>query len=103
MMCKKRERGMMKFANGVLGVAVVFGLASASAWGQTTDCSAPGAKCPTGTTVSTPPGSRVDTRPLQMIPLTNVGQQNDANEIVVAIRNVLDPSVKIYLVPSRNV
>jgi type II secretory pathway component GspD/PulD (secretin) len=104
MTCKTRERGMMKFANGVLGVAVVFGLASASVWGQTTDCSAPGAKCPTGTMViSTPPGPRVDTRPVQMLPLTNVGQQNDANEIVTAIRNTLDPQAKVYLVPSRNV
>ena len=37
----------MKFGNGVLGVAVVLGLASASVWGQATDCSGPGAKCPT--------------------------------------------------------
>ena len=29
-------------------------------------------------------------------------QQNDANEILTAIRNLLDPSVKIYLVPSQN-
>jgi len=103
MTCKTRERGTMKFANGVLGVAVVFGLVSASALGQLTDCSGPGTKCPTGTTViSTPPGPRVDTRPFEMVYLTNVAQQNDANEVVVAVRNMLDPQVKIYLVPSQN-
>lgn len=34
--------------------------------------------------------------------LTSVTQQNDANEILIAIRNVIDPSVKIYLVASQN-
>jgi type II secretory pathway component GspD/PulD (secretin) len=101
MTCKTRERGTMKFANGVLGVAAVLG--SAGAWGQTTDCAAPGAKCPIGTTIiSTPPGPRVDTRPFQMFYLTNATQQNEANEIVVAVRNLIDPSAKIYLVPSQN-
>jgi hypothetical protein len=33
-----------------------------------------------------------------MIYLNNVTQQNDANEIMVALRNMLDPSVKVYLV-----
>ena len=43
-----------------------------------------------------------DTRPEQTIYLNNIATQNDANEIVVAVRNLLDPSVKIYLVPSQN-
>ena len=35
--------------------------------------------------------------------LTNVSQQNDANEVLVALRNVLvDPDLKIYLVASQN-
>jgi type II secretory pathway component GspD/PulD (secretin) len=34
--------------------------------------------------------------------LSNTIQQNDANEILVAIRNVVDPSIKIYLVASQN-
>ncbi|MFC6645347.1 hypothetical protein ACFQBQ_07055 [Granulicella cerasi] len=34
--------------------------------------------------------------------LTNTTQQNDANEVLVALRNVLDPSIKIYLVASQN-
>lgn len=39
---------------------------------------------------------------VQTFYLTNVSQQNDANEILVALRNLLDPSVKIYLVASQN-
>ncbi len=34
--------------------------------------------------------------------LANTNQQNEANEIVTALRNMLDPSVKIYLVPSQS-
>jgi len=34
--------------------------------------------------------------------LTNVSQANDGNEIVTAIRNVLTPEDKVYLVPSQN-
>jgi len=34
--------------------------------------------------------------------LQNVSAQNDANEILVAVRNIADPSVKIYLVASHN-
>ena len=44
----------------------------------------------------------LDEQAVQTFYLTNASQQNDANEVVVAIRNLLDPSVKIYLVPSQN-
>jgi general secretion pathway protein D len=39
---------------------------------------------------------------VQTFYLTNASQQNDANEILVALRNLLDPSIKIYLVASQN-
>ncbi|HZY61360.1 MAG TPA: cohesin domain-containing protein [Edaphobacter sp.] len=40
---------------------------------------------------------------VQTFYLTNASQQNDANEILTAIRNLLDPATaKIYLVPSQN-
>ena len=44
----------------------------------------------------------LDQQAVQTFYLTNASQQADANEVVVAIRNLLDPSVKIYLVPSQN-
>jgi len=46
--------------------------------------------------------TELDEQAVQTFYLTNASQQNDANEVVVAIRNLLDPSTKIYLVPSQN-
>jgi len=44
----------------------------------------------------------LDEQAVQTFYLTNASQQADGNEIVTAIRNLLDPSTKIYLVPSQN-
>lgn len=44
----------------------------------------------------------LDEQAVQTFYLTNASQQNDANEVLTAIRNLLDPSTKIYLVPSQN-
>jgi type II secretory pathway component GspD/PulD (secretin) len=38
----------------------------------------------------------------RIVYLKNVSQQNDANEILVAVRNIADPSIKIYLLGSQN-
>ena len=34
--------------------------------------------------------------------LKNVSQQNEANEILVAVRNMADPSIKVFLIASQN-
>jgi type II secretory pathway component GspD/PulD (secretin) len=39
---------------------------------------------------------------IKTIYLTNVASQNEANEIMVAIRNTVDPSVHVFLLPSQN-
>ena len=44
----------------------------------------------------------LDDLAVQTFYLTNASQQADANEILVALRNLLDPSVKIYLVATQN-
>ncbi len=44
----------------------------------------------------------LDDLAVQTFYLTNAAGQADANEILVALRNLLDPSVKIYLVASQN-
>jgi general secretion pathway protein D len=44
----------------------------------------------------------LDEQAVQTFYLTNVSQQSDANEVLTAIRNLLDPSTKINLVPSQN-
>lgn len=44
----------------------------------------------------------IDQAPLTTFYLANTSQPNDANEIVTAIRNMLTPADKVYLIPSRN-
>ncbi|MBS1798918.1 MAG: type II and III secretion system protein [Acidobacteria bacterium] len=46
--------------------------------------------------------SDLDEYAVQTFYLTNASGQADANEVLTAIRNVLDPSTKITLVPSQN-
>jgi type II secretory pathway component GspD/PulD (secretin) len=88
----------MKFVSGILGVILAVALIGPSAWGQTGDSAAAAEKAKQDAMYS-----RVaDTRPFQTIYLTNSTQQNDANEITVAVRNLLPPQVKLYLVPSQN-
>ena len=91
-----RESRKMKFGNRVFGAILAVALIGPNAWGQTADPA----------TAEKPkqdnPIYRVDTRPYQAFYLTNATQQNAANEVVVAVRNLLDPQIKIYLVPSQN-
>ncbi|WP_035359322.1 cohesin domain-containing protein [Edaphobacter aggregans] len=44
----------------------------------------------------------LDQLAVQTFYLTNAAQQQDANEVLTAIRNLMDPSMKITLVPSQN-
>ena len=44
----------------------------------------------------------LDEQAVQTFYLTNAAQQADANEVLTALRNVLDPSIKITLVASQN-
>lgn len=46
--------------------------------------------------------TELDEVAVQTFYLNNASQQADATEILTAIRNLLDPSVKVYLVPSQN-
>ena len=44
----------------------------------------------------------LDELAVQTFYLTNAAQQQDANEVLTALRNLMDPSMKITLVPSQN-
>ena len=44
----------------------------------------------------------LDSLAVQTFYLTNASQQNDGNEVTTALRNLLDPSVKVYLIPGQN-
>ena len=46
--------------------------------------------------------SDLDQLAVQTFYLTNASQQNDGNEVTTALRNLLDPSVKVYLIPGQN-
>jgi type II secretory pathway component GspD/PulD (secretin) len=62
---------------------------------KTTDCR----KMPNRTLVN---DCTVAHSQVKVIPLVNATAQNDANEILIAARNVFDPSIKIYLLASQN-
>jgi type II secretory pathway component GspD/PulD (secretin) len=99
MNCDARGSRSMKFAGGILGVALV--LIGPGAWGQSGE-TATTEKGNTASRQEITANSRVDSRPFQTFYLTNATQANDANEITVAVRNLLPPDVKIFLVPSQN-
>lgn len=88
----------MNVACGILGVALV--LIGPGAWGQTGES----ATMEKGNTTSRQevPNPRMDSRPFQTFYFSNATQVNDANEITTAVRNLLPPDVKVYLVPSQN-
>jgi type II secretory pathway component GspD/PulD (secretin) len=93
-----RARRRMTFANGIFGMLLAVVLVGPSAWGQVTSSNVP----ENAAAKQENPGYRPDTRPFQTFYLTHASQPNDANEIVVAVRNLLSPQVRIYLVPSQN-
>lgn len=51
---------------------------------------------------SQPKHTSLDDMAVQTFYLSNVAAQNDATEVLTALRNVLDPTVKMFLVPSQN-
>ena len=96
MNCDARGSRSRKFACGILGVALASVSIGPSAWGQTADSNA------AEKVRQEVPNPRVDSRPYQSFYVTNASSQNDANEITIALRNLLPGDVKIYLTPSQN-
>jgi type II secretory pathway component GspD/PulD (secretin) len=89
----------MRFACGIL-VVLVLGLGGSCARAQTGDTAPPNKEIAANKQENPP--TRMDTRPMQTFYLANTSQQNDGNEVAVAIRNMLTPDIKLYLVPSQN-
>jgi type II secretory pathway component GspD/PulD (secretin) len=90
----------MKLAGGIFGMTLALVLVGEIAWAQT----APAASAEKGNTVSKQESTPAtpNSNPVQTFYLTNVYQTNDATELTNALRNMLDPHDKIYLVPSQN-
>jgi len=91
---------MMKFASGIFGVTLAVALSGQGAWAQAGEKTSPD-KMVTPFKQDTPP-ARVDTRPVKTFYLANNSQQNDGNEVTVAVRDLLPPEVKLYYVTNQN-
>jgi type II secretory pathway component GspD/PulD (secretin) len=90
--CDGRGRLKMRFVNGILGVTLALALIGPSAWAQTLDT----ATKPSSDIAPANPGALS----FRTFYLTNVSQVSDANDLTNALRNLLDPHDKVYLVPS---
>jgi type II/III secretion system protein len=92
------RRRTMKFAGGILAIGLfpMLAVTASAQTGETAPAEKPAPKQDLGTNL------RVDSRPYQVFYLNNVSQQNDANEIVTAVRNMMPPDAKIILIPSQN-
>jgi type II secretory pathway component GspD/PulD (secretin) len=84
----------MKLLNGFLGMLLAVALIGASASAQTA----------AATEVQKAPDvARSNPEFVQKtFYLTNVSQQNEGNEIVNAVRNLLDPHARVFFVPNQN-
>jgi type II secretory pathway component GspD/PulD (secretin) len=83
--CDGSGRRKSNLAGGIVGITLAMALLGSGARAQTA-------------TPDVKPGPLS----VQTFYLTNVSQQSDANELTTALRNLLDPHDKIYLVLSQN-
>jgi type II secretory pathway component GspD/PulD (secretin) len=84
----------MKFASRVLGMTLAVASIGASASAQAT--------APTEVQKA-PAVARSNPEFVQKtFYLTNVSQQNEGNEIVNAVRNLIDPQARVFFVPNQN-
>jgi type II secretory pathway component GspD/PulD (secretin) len=90
--CEGRGRLKMRFANGILGMALALMFSGHSACAQTVDTA-----MKSGSDVTPANPGALSFRTFY---LTNVSQVSDANDLTNALRNLLDPHDKVYLVPS---
>ena len=81
----------MKLALRLLGITLA--LTTTGAYAQTPDPTPPKTieRC-----------SKTDPCETKTFYLANSSQQNDANEVLIALRNLLDPRTKVYMVANQN-
>ncbi len=90
----------MRAAIGILATMLVMG--SVGAMAQTVTSPSPEREKETTKVRRTYMCEVPSTCSVQTIYLANVSQVNDGNEITTALRNLLPPETKIYLVPAQN-
>src|ERR1700727_2571506 len=81
----ERGRQLMKPARGIFGITLALVLSGSSIWAQTASDAA-----------------KSGSESVRTFSLTNVSRPDDATEVTTALRNLLDPSDKVLLVPSQN-
>ena len=81
----ERARQLMKPAHGIFGITLALVLSGSSMWAQTASDAA-----------------KSGSESVRTFSLTNVSRPDDATEVTTALRNLLDPSDKVLLVPSQN-
>jgi type II secretory pathway component GspD/PulD (secretin) len=90
-----RRTGALSLFAFALALLPSFAIRAQAPDASSPDCS----KLPTHAEFETCSNTHSETRTIY---LHNVSSQNEANEIMVAVRNVTDPSVRIYLAASQN-
>ena len=91
----------MKFANGIFATTLALALTGPTMWAQTAPAAKPDSDA-TPTREQTP-RNRFELMPEQTFYVNNAYQASDLNEINTALRNLLPPNDKLYLVPSQSV
>jgi type II secretory pathway component GspD/PulD (secretin) len=90
---ERRERQKMSFGKVIFGLTLALMPGAMAAWAQAADSPA---KQPENVS------EKRNSDPIQTFYLTNSIQGPDTGQILAAMRNMLDPHVRIYLVESQN-
>jgi len=81
-------------------ITLALALTSSAAWSQ--DTPAKPVDAPKQSTHNAEGNTKPAQFRIQTFYLTNVSQQNEANEILTALRNLLSPNIKMFLVADQN-
>lgn len=94
------RRTPMNRTKTLAAITLSLALASSTAWSQDTPEKA--AETPRQSARSAEQDAKIAQFRIQTFYLTNASQPNEASEILVAIRNILPPYVKVFLVADQN-
>ena len=96
------RRPQMNRTKTTAAIILALALTSSAAWSQVTDTPAKPADTPGQVSHAAQMDADKARFRIQTFYLTNASQQNEANEIMVALRNLLPPYVKTFLVADQN-
>ena len=96
------RRPQMNRTKTIAAIILALALTSSAAWSQVTDTPAKPADTPGQVSHAAQMDADKARFRIQTFYLTNASQQNEANEIMVALRNLLPPYVKTFLVADQN-